>query len=207
MKLYYHPGSANARKVRIAAALLDIELDLQHVDVFASEHRQAPFLSLNPNGMIPVLDDKGFILWEANAIAQYLASMKPGNRLFPEDARLRADISRWQCWDLAHWTPAAQALVFERLFRKFAGLGAPDAAAVEKGTAAFHRFAAVLDAHLAGREWLAGEELTLADTSVASTLTYAVPAAIPIDGYGNICRWFTAIAALDAWKSTASPLA
>jgi glutathione S-transferase len=206
MKLYYHPGSANARKVRLAAALLEIDLELEHVDVFAGAHKQPAYLAINPNGMIPALDDNGFILWEANAIAQYLASMKPDHSIFPNKPRIRADISRWQCWDLAHWTPAAQTLVFERLFRKLARLGEPDAAALERGTASFHRFAQVLNAHLAGRAFLVGDAITLADTSIAAALTYAVPATIPITGYEHIQRWFASIELLDAWQSTASPL-
>jgi glutathione S-transferase len=205
MKLYYHPGSANARKVRLAAALLDIDLELQLVDVFAGAHKQPDYLAINPNGMIPVLDDNGFILWEANAIAQYLASLKPDHYIFSNNSRTRADISRWQCWDLAHWTPAAQTLVFEQLFKKLAKLGEPDAAALERGTASFHHFAQVLDAHLANRAYLVGDVITLADTSIAAALTYAVPAAIPIAGYEHIRRWFAGIEMLDAWKSTASP--
>src|SRR5689334_371466 len=103
MKLYFHPGSANARKARMAAALLNIDLDLQLVDVFAGAHKKPEYLAINPNGMVPTLDDGGFVLWESNAIAQYLASTKPNSDLFPSDIKTRADISRWQCWDLAHW--------------------------------------------------------------------------------------------------------
>lgn len=78
--------------------------------------------------------------------------------------------------------------------------------ALAKGTSDFHRFAAVLDAYLSGRRWLVGDGITLADTSVAAALTYPVPAAIPLNGYEHICRWFASIEALDAWKSTAPPL-
>jgi glutathione S-transferase len=205
MKLYYHPGSTNARKSRLAAALLRIDLELQLVDVFAGAHRKPEYLAINPNGMIPTLVDDDFVLWESNAIAQYLASKSAAMDLFPAAPRARADVSRWHCWDLAHWTPATQTLAFERLFKKIARIGEPDAGAVDRGTANFHRFASVLDGHLSGRRFLVCDALTLADTSVAAGLTYAVEAQIPVDGYSNLERWFESIAKLDAWKATAPP--
>jgi len=206
MKLYHHPGSANARKSRLAAALLRIDLDLQFVDVFAGAHRRPEYLAINPNGMVPTLVDDDFVLWESNAIAQYLASKSTVMDLFPASPQTRADVTRWLCWDLAHWTPATQSLNFERLFKKIARIGEPDPAAVDKGLANFHRFASVLDGHLShGRQYLVGTALTLADTSVAAGLTYAAEAQIPVDGYANIERWFGSIAKLDAWKATAPP--
>lgn len=205
MKLYYHPGSTNARKSRLAAAILKIDLELQLVDVFAGAHRKPEYLAINPNGMVPTLVDDDFVLWESNAIAQYLASKSGVKDLFPNEPRAWADVARWHCWDLAHWTPATQTLVFERLFKKIARIGEPDPVAVDKGITNFHRFASVLDGQLSGREYLVGDSLTLADTSVAAGLTYAVQAQIPIGGYKNIERWFESIAKLDAWKATAPP--
>jgi glutathione S-transferase len=203
MKLYYHPASVPSRRTRLAAALLGIDLELQLVDVLAGAHRKPDYLAINPNGMVPTLDDDGFVLWESCAIQQYLAAKAPD--LFPSDPKARADVSRWQCWDLAHWTRVTQTLVFERMFKKLIGMGEPDLAAIERGTKDFHRFAAVLDGHLAGRNYLVGNRVTLADLSVAVGLTYAVPAGIPVGGYQNIQRWFASIEALDAWKSTAPP--
>ncbi len=205
MKFFHHPASSNGRKARLAAAMLNIELDLQMVDVFAGAHKKPEYLALNPNGMVPTLDDNGFVLWEANAIAQYLASKKSTPDLFPSDPKLRADVSRWQCWDLAHWTPAAQTLVFERMFKKLARIGEPDPAAIERGTNNFHRFASVLNGHLEGRDYIVGKSITLADLSIAAGLTYATPAGIPVEGYKHIQRWFSSIEKLDAWKKTAPP--
>jgi glutathione S-transferase len=205
MKLYYHPASGPARRARLAAAVLGIDLDLQLVDLFAGAQRKPDYLAINPNGKVPTLDDDGFVLWESCAIQQYLASTTASPDLFPTNPKVRADVSRWQCWDLEHWTRATQTLAFERLFKKLIRIGEPDPAAIEKGTQDFHRFAAVLDRHLAGRDYLVGDHLTLADLSIAVGLTYAVPASIPVEGYKNIRRWFASIEQLDAWKSTAPP--
>ena len=79
---------------------------------------------------------------------QYIASQKP-NSLWPDDARTRADIMRWQSWQLAHWgKEGCEPLIFNRLVKKLLNLGPPDEAAVAKGLECFNREATVLDAHL-----------------------------------------------------------
>ena len=115
MKLYGFPISPNTWKVRAVAAHLGIVLDNQLVDLSRGEQRAPEYLALNPTGRTPTLVDGDFVLWESNAIMQYLASGKP-NALWPDDARSRADIARWQSWQLAHWGKAAcQPLIFERV--------------------------------------------------------------------------------------------
>lgn len=204
MKLYYHPGSGNSRKVRATALILGIDLDLQFVDLLAGAHKKPDYLNLNPNGLVPTLEDGGFMLWESNAIMQYLASKKP-NGLWPSDERRRADISRWQCWELAHWSPALEILIRENLFKKLLKMGEPDQAEIKKGEEATHRFAQILDRHLQGRKYLVGDALTLADISVAAVLMYRQPARLPLENYKNINRWYAQIEKLDAWQKTAPP--
>jgi glutathione S-transferase len=115
MKLYGFSFSDNTWKVRAVAAHLGIALDDQLVDLSRGEQRAPDYLALNPTGRTPTLVDGDFVLWESNAIMQYLASGKP-NALWPDDARARADIARWQSWQLAHWSAeACRPLVFERI--------------------------------------------------------------------------------------------
>jgi glutathione S-transferase len=206
MTLHYHPFSSHARTARVTALLLGIDLDLRLVDLGAGESETADYLAMNPNGMVPVLVDGGFTLWESNAIAQYLASKRRTPDLFPSDPRVRADVSRWQCWALAHWDPALRTLAFERVFKKLFGMGEPDPAEIARGLEEFHCFAKVLDRSLAGREWLVGGDVTLADVAVAVGLTYAAPAEMPLEGYANIRRWLASIERLDAWRQTAPAL-
>jgi glutathione S-transferase len=206
MKLYFHPGSSNARKARVAAALLNLDLDLQFVDIGTGAHKKPEYLAKNPNGMIPTLDDDGFVLWEANAITQYLASKRPAQDLFPTDAKARAVVAQWQCWDLAHWTPAIQTVVFERVFKKVFKVGPPDAAAVERGLASFNRFAAVLNGHLEGKDFVAHGHLTLADVSLSAAFTHGAAADLPIASYKHVQRWLASLDKLDAWKKTAPAL-
>ena len=203
MKLYGFPPSPNTWKVRAAAAHLGLRLEFEFVDLTKNQQRTPDYLALNPTGRAPVLVDGDFAVWESNAIMQYLASRSP-NSLWPDDARARAGIARWQCWQLAHWgAEACDPLIFERLVKAFMNLGAPDAAVVAKATEAFHREAAVLEAYLSQQPYLAGNELTLADFSVAAPLFYTSEAELPVAPYPQVRDWFARVSALPAWRDTA----
>lgn len=201
MKLYYFPASPNTRKAHAVAIHLDLPLDLRLIDLQQGEQRTPEFLSLNPTGRTPVLRDGDFILWESTAIMQYLASQIP-NTLFPDEAKIRADILRWQSWDLAHWIPACQPLQFENFVKPLLQLGEPDLQIVKQATERFHQEATMLNAYLTKHEFLVNNALTLADFSVASALTYAVPARFPLDNYPHIRAWYAQIEQLPAWQKT-----
>ena len=137
---------------------------------------------------------------------QYIAGKSP-NSLWPSDTRTRADIMRWQSWDLAHWgKEACDPLLFQRLVKKFLNLGPPDEAAVAQGLACFHKEAKVLDTHLATQPYLVGNDVTLADFSVAAPLFHAEGADMPLAPYGNVQAWFGRVSALPCWQQTAPQL-
>jgi glutathione S-transferase len=201
MKLYGFPLSPNTWKVRAVAAHLGIPLELEFVDL--TKPRTADYLAINPTGRTPTLVDGDFALAESNAIMQYLASRKP-NSLWPDDVKVRADITHWQCWLLAHWgAEACQPLIVNRLVKKVLNLGPPDEAAVAKGTESFNREARVLDATLAKHPYLVGNSLTLADFAVAAPLFYAKEAELPLAPYPHLRDWFARVSALPAWRDTA----
>ena len=203
MKLYGFPPSPNTWKVRAVAAQLGIKLELQLVDLPKGEQRTPGYLALNPTGRTPTLVDGDFKLWESTAIMQYLAS-RSTNSLWPNDTRVRADIMRWQSWQLQHFAPdACVPLTFQRLVKKRLNLGPPDQAIVDKALEAFKRDASVLDAHLAKQRYLVGQELTLADLSVAAVLVYANEAEMPLAQYPRVQEWSGRIYALQAWREPA----
>lgn len=204
MKLYGFPLSPNTWKVRAVAAHLGIKLDFELVDL--TKPRSPEYLTIHPAGRTPALVDGDFKLTESNAIMQYLASQKP-NSLWPNDVKARALITRWQCWQLAHWSAeACQPLVFNRLVKKLLNLGPPDAAAVAKATEAFHKECKLLDAWLGTQHpYLVGDELTLADFAIAAPLFYTKQGEYPLESYGYVQEWFGRVSALPAWKETAPP--
>jgi len=203
MKLYGFPASPNTWKVRALAAHLKTPLDFEFVDLLQGAQHSPGYLALNPTGRTPALADGEFKLWESNAILQYLAS-KNATPLYPADAKSRADVTRWLCWDLAHWgAQACQPLIFENLVKKVVNLGPPDAAVVAKGNEAFAKEAKMLDAHLAQHKYLVNDTLTIADFAVAAPLFHAQGAAIPLGPYSHLRGWFERVAALPCWSETA----
>jgi glutathione S-transferase len=82
------------------------------------------------------------------------------------------------------------------------GMGAADPNVVARGEQEFAQFAKVLDDHLAGRTWVSGPTLTIADFSLATPLMRVKEASIPIADYPNLAAWFARVEALDAWKQT-----
>ena len=140
---------------------------------------------------MPTLKDGDFVMWESNAINQYLASQKPESGLLPTDEKARLDVTRWQFWDLAHWDPACAVFVFEYLVKPvLLGINEQDPAALAKGTKSFNRAATVLDGQLKGRKFVTGDTLTLADFALGAPLIYADAIHLPLAPYAEIKRWY-----------------
>jgi glutathione S-transferase len=202
MKLYGFPPSPNTWKVRALARQIGAPLKFELVDLTKGQQRSEAFLALNPCGRTPLLIDGDFRLWESGAIMQYLAS-RTQTPLWPDDARTRADIARWLSWQLAHWNAGAVPFALENVVKPALKIGPPDHAIIAKATETFHKEAAVLDKHLAQREYLVEDRLTLADFAVAAPLFLAEKAKMPVEPYGNVRRWFARQAGLPAWQETA----
>ena len=202
MKLYYFPPSPNTSKVHAVALHLQLAIELQFVDISKGESHTPEFLTLNPTGRTPVLQDGDFILWESTAIMLYLASQVP-NSLWPDNIKTRADILRWQSWQLAHWYQACQTLSYENYVKGLLQQGEPDPQIVKRANEQFHQEATVLNQHLAERDYLVDATLTLADFSVASDLTYAEMGQFPLELYPHIRTWYARMEALPAWQKTA----
>ncbi len=203
IELYVFPPSPRAFKVIAVANQLGLDCALHIVDLKKGEQHAPDYARLNPNMRMPTLKDGDFVIWESNAIIQYLASKKPESGLLPRDEKARLDVTRWQFWDLAHWDPACAVFVFEYLVKPaLLGVDEPDAAALAKGTETFHRVAKVLDGQLAGRKFVTGDTLTAADFSLGAGMIYAELVHLPLEPYGEIKRWYATMSALPSWQKT-----
>jgi glutathione S-transferase len=206
IRLHVFPPSPRAFKVLSAAAYLRLDYEVHVVDLSKGEHRTAAFAALNPNQRMPVLEEDGFVLWESNAILQYLALKRPESGLLPADGPKRCLVQQWQFWDLAHWDPACTPLIFERCVKKLFNLGPPDAAAAAKGEESFHRCAQILDGQLKTHRFVAGDALTVADFSVGAVLNLSQMAELPLQSYPAIASWHKNLTELPGWrKSMVSP--
>ena len=202
MQLYVFPPSPNAMKVMSLANYLKADVEFVNVDLTKGEQQSESFLALNPNGKMPVLVDGDFVLWESNAILQYLAD-SAGSDLYPDSPQARADIARWLFWQTAHLGPAIGKVFFEILIRQGMMGEQPDAAAVEAGMNEFRQHAACLERQLDGRAFVTGE-LSVADFAIGAWLTYADATALPLSEFPRISTWYhDHVAALPGWQSAA----
>jgi glutathione S-transferase len=198
MKLHY-AETINARKACVTAKHLNVPLTFVRVDFSKNEQSSPPFLALNPNGKVPVLElDDGHTLWESNAIVCHLARQM-GSDLYPTDER-QIDMIRWLSWSSEHFNRYAFRIYFENLVKPMFGLGAPNAAGVEEASGFIRKSGAILNDHLKGRRYILGDRLTITDFIVGISLPYAEAAKIPLNGFTEIARWADRLNELPAWR-------
>ncbi len=203
MKLYYVVGSPNCRKVHAVLNHLGLSVDIEYLDFFAGDLQSPDYRAINPVGMVPALRDGDFVLWESNAIIQYLADGVPGQTVYPTDRRQRADVARWMSWELAHFNKALGVLSFEAIakpvFMKMAG----DQNLVAWAQGELRRHAPVLDAAMNGRQYLVGDALTIADYAVAHLEGFKD--AVPFDWspYPHLNAYVARMRAVPHWARTA----
>ena len=159
MKLLGRLTSINVRKAAWTAALLGIDLEREDWGAGFRSPQEPGYLAMNPNGLIPVLVDGDFVLWESNSICRYLAAKAGATGLLPADPQARARVEQWMDWQAGElnnsWRTAFMGLV----------RGQPQAPeAIAASVASWNRHMAMLDAQLARTgAYVTGEGFTLAD--------------------------------------------
>jgi glutathione S-transferase len=169
LKLYEFPP---ARSIRARWTLQELGVDFESVTVnmLADEHHSSAFLKINPAGKLPVLVDGDLVLTESVAIAIYLADKYPHKRLMPTDAARRAEVNRWLLFAATEleqplWRIARHTTLYPEN-RRLPG-------DVTLAREDFKPMASVLNEHMRGRQFVAGDTVTVADFIVAYTLDWA----------------------------------
>jgi len=166
IQLYSLP-TPNGVKVSIMLEELGLPYEPHTIDIGKNETWGPEFLSLNPNGKIPALIDpdgpggKPLGLFESGAILLYLAE-KTG-KLLPADPALRYETIQWVFFQMAAVGPMFGQLGF---FHKFAGKDYEDKRPRDRYAAESKRLLGVLETRLAGRQWIMGDDYTIADISL-----------------------------------------
>jgi len=199
MKLYTNPLSPNCRKIQGVAAHAGVSLDVEMVDLLKGAQKQPDFLAINPNGKVPALVDGDTTLWESNAITCYVAGQAESD-LWPKSNQ-RYDILRWMFWESNHWSKAVGTVIGQKIFNA----ANQDQAIIDKGIADFRTFATVLDTHLAARDFVSGESLTVADFSIAVWLGYSQVCGLPLSEFRHVSAWHDRLSALPAWGEMHPP--
>jgi glutathione S-transferase len=188
LTLHAHPLSAYCQKAIIALYELDCPFERHHLDLQDAAVRKA-FLSLWPMGKMPVLEDSAYgkILPEASLIIEYLDRRYPGPvPLLPPDPDTNLDARQWdRILDLYVQTPM-QKYIVDRLRPK----GTQDTYGVEEAMRILQTSYGMLDKHLAGRTWLAGDSFSLADCGAGPALFYSGCIVAFADTFPNLSTYF-----------------
>jgi len=193
IKIWGRNTSSNVQKAMWAVG--ELKLDHQRIDVGGAfgKNKEAPYLAMNPNGLVPTLEEEdGFVLWESNSIVRYLgAKYDKAGALEPKDAKQRARASQWMDWQLTVLGPAINA-AFWGLIRT-----APekrDMAAIKASQDKTADAMKMLDAQLAKTPYVAGPSFSYGDIPVG-IMCYRYRQLVPDrPATPNLDRWYDAIA-------------
>lgn len=202
IKIYGDAGSGSLRRVNAAAKIMGIALERVNVDLFKGESHTDAFKSrLNPHGLTPVMEDGATILYEASAINLYLAS-KVNSPLLGATQAERFEVLQWMFWSGEQWRTFTSAIFDERVAKTV--MGVPQEEAIIKSAEDKIRAAAkVLDQHLAGRQFMVGAALTLADIDIAAPFSQAGHAKLPFKEFPNLIAWHDhLLQSFPAWAET-----
>jgi len=153
------------------------------------------YLAKNPNGLVPTVEEDGFVLYESNAIVRWLSARDAEARLWPRGERERADTDRWMEWQSTSYTPAMTAIFWQLIRTPEAQR---DAKAIEVSREKSERLSGILDAHLAGRQYLAGERFSAADIVVGCAVHRWLNLPVARDSRPNLERYYRALKARPA---------
>jgi glutathione S-transferase len=203
MKLYYHPASTTSRPLMLLAAEHGLPLEMQVVDLFAGEHTRPPYAAINPNHLVPLLEDGDFRLTESSAILKYLAEAS-GLPLYPKDARRRARVNERMDWTNTQLCrELAYGFVYPQIFPNHKRRSdEAHEATLEWGRERAKGWLEVLDEHILGAEnpYLCGQEITIADYFAASFVALAELTGSDLSDTPNVERWLGRMKALKSWR-------
>ncbi len=160
LTIWGRSNSNNVKKVLWCAEELGIEYRRIDAGGAFGVINEPEYLAKNPNGLVPMIEDGDFVLWESNAIIRYLASSQGADAIWPQDAKVRASADRWMDWFSSSFMPAFRPL--------FIGLvrtpqAQRDPAVIEQARLACEAQARLLEAYLAEQPWFTGTSFGLGD--------------------------------------------
>ena len=191
LKIWGRLSSINVRKVVLAAQWLGIPFERTDAGHEFGIVKTPEYLARNPNGLVPLIEDDGLVLWESNVIVRYLCAKHSAGGLYPQALPARFDAERWMDWQQTTLNPAGRN-AFVQLMRTPAERRSADL--VAQSVAATEPLMAVLDAHLARQAFMAGAAFTMADIPIACEIHrwHGLPLDRP--ARPHLERWYQGIA-------------
>ena len=190
-------SSINVKKVVWAAQELGLDFQRTEAGGVHGVVKTPAYMLLNANSLVPMIEDDGFVLWESNTIVRYLCAKHAMGKMYPIDLHQRFDAERWMDWQQTALNPASRP-GFWQLIRMTEAQR--DLKAIADSNAAVENLMAMLDAHLAQRSFMVGEQFSMADIPVACEAHRWFGLPQIREKRPHVERWFASLAARPASK-------
>jgi glutathione S-transferase len=197
-------NSVNVQKVLWCLRELDLAYERIDAGMAFGRNGEPEYLAMNPNGRIPTLVHGDFVLWESNSIMRYLAlAYAPDSPLYPQAPKLRASVDRWLDWTLSTLQPVERP-VFWGLVRT--PVEARDMAMIQKDADAAAIEWRIVDAQLATRRFIAGDDFTLADIALgAFARRWFGVEGVAKPGLAHLEHWFAQLSGRAGFRQFVAP--
>lgn len=192
--IYGRPGSRARRPLWVAR---ELGLEVTSIEPAPGEIKQPPYLAINPNGKVPALIDDGLTLFESFAQSLYLAKKYGTGRLYPARVEDEAQVWQWTMWGLNEMEKPLTVCLFERVIKPEAERNAALADAAERD---LQGPLAVLEKALEGRNWLLGNDFSVADINVAAVAALSRSTRVDLSGHPNVAAWLERALARPAYN-------
>src|SRR3989338_2840461 len=206
-KLLGSPISTCVQRVLTTLKEKNLEYELVPVDLSKGEQKQAAFLEKQPFGVIPVLEDDGFLIYESRAICRYLEAKHKdqGTELIPTEIKALGLFEQGASIETSYFDPNAGGLIFEKFFKGLKGMGEADENRVKSLVEKLGGYLDVYEKILSKQEYIGGNQFTLADLY---HLPYGNLLFIPQINLGHLLlerplvkAWWEKISSRPSWKS------
>jgi glutathione S-transferase len=198
LKIWGRNNSVNVQKVLWVCE--EMSVAYQRIDAGGSFGvvNTPQYRAINPNGLVPTIEDGPFVLWESNAIVRYLTAKHSAGNLWPEDLKVRAEADKWMDWQIVMFWPTFRPL-FWNLVRT--PPDQRDSKAIEESQLQTAEILAYLDAHLKNRTYVAGDGFTIGDIPMGCAIWRWMSLPIERPVMPNLQRWFDGLRERPAYKS------
>ncbi len=197
LKIWGRMSSINVKKVVWTAQELGLDFQRTEAGGLFGVVTTPEYMALNPNSLVPVIEDDDYALWESNVIVRYLAARHAPGQLYPTDLRERFDAERWMDWQQTSLNPVSRP-GFWQLIRT-----PPEqrnAVLIAESNAAVEALMFTLDMHLANRAFMVGERFTVADIPLACEVHRWFGLPQPRQSRPHLERWYDSLRARQASK-------
>ena len=181
-----------------------VDVDITRVHLDKMEHFSETFLAVNPNRKIPALIHANGTLWESNAILHFLANHFQSS-LWPQDSATQSEVIRWFMWEGGRWSHVIGTLLKHRVYFPFWGYEGSEEE-IAKSRKRLVLLLQILDQHLQHQTFLAGNEMTLADLSIAAPLMFASELALDLPDFPSLHLWLKSLSSTDWWQQSRNQL-